>query len=911
MLSFPRVTAGHLALSFAALFMGAADGQQTRAELSLNGQVVDPSGARVPHAAISILGASVHIDTETNDLGEFSVRLQDGDYDVIVEATGFRRVKTEVGHVQLEAGHNLGIRLAIATKDEHIEVDRDGSSTSSGDNLSATVIGERELMSLSDDENTFQKQLLAMAGSLGNSPSVYVDGFTGGKIPPKSSILSVRINHDPYSAQYDALGFGRIEIESKAGGPRLHGSVGVGGTQQALNAQDPFSPSPQPAYYVLNTDASLSGPVDHKSTFFASGVYNDQQNNAAVNALIPTLFSTAVPNPQKTSSATVRGDRQFSQRSMLTMRYQLDRVTLTNGGVGQLVLPSEGHASTSTNQTLQFTHESIANARIVNQARFEYIRTRLDQRPEQTASGPCTTAQIASCTVIVQGSFAGGGDPAGVLNDHRDHLEGEDFLSIELSSHFLRTGVRYRWTRESNTSTAAFNGQFVFTSLANYAAALPAQFNLTTGDPAASAATGDLGIYAEDEWKARKDLTINYGVRIESQTGIPDHFNVAPRAGLAWAPKHGLSKTPVLTLRGGAGVFFNRFEVENLLTAEHQNGVREQSGYVTDPATLNKLYEYGFTSASLGAAQPMVYRVDPNLKVSHELIATVSAERRFSHYASVTATYLWARGIHEYLSINANAPEPGTGVRPYGGTTDIYEFTGRGIEKDQAGMVNWRITPTPKVMIYGLYVNQSKQGSAQHATDFASNSYNVSQDFGREAVRRHQLFSGAMVTLPWGFSLNGYLSWQSGMPFNITTGTDLNGDTIYNDRPTFATSASPAASVVATRWGTFNTSPVAGESVIPVNYGTGPGLLYLSTSITRAFTLGGRVEGSGKTAHRQGGTQLSFTAEADNLTNNVNALPPVGVLSSSLFGRSLAQDTSFSSTSAANRILFLRANFSF
>jgi hypothetical protein len=522
--------------------------------------------------------------------------------------------------------------------------------------------------------------------------------------------------------------------------------------------------------------------------------------------------------------------------------------------------------------------------------------------------------------VIVQGSFNGGGDPQGVLNDHRDHLQGEDSLSLDLRSHFLRTGVRYRWTRESNTSTAAFNGQFIFSSLADYTAAQPqpSQFNLTVGDPRASAATGDLGVYIEDEWKVRKDLTLDYGLRLESQSAIDDHLNAAPRFGIAWAPHRGRARTPILTLRGGAGVFFDRFQVDNLLTTEHENGIREQSGYITDPATLKVIYACGFTAPTcaspvpLTSAQPMIYRVDPNLKVAHDDIATLSAERRLGHYGTVGATYLWARGVHQYLSENANAPQPGTGLRPFGGNTNVYQFASPGIEKDQVGELTWRLTPTPKLMIYGLYVAQSRQGSAQGATVFASNSYNVGQDFGRlPAGRRQQLFSGAILTLPWGLSASEYFSWQSGVPFNITTGTDLNGDTLFNDRPSFATSASPAASVVVTRYGTFNTTPVAGEAIIPINYGTAPGLLYLSTSLTRAFTLGGHTTGTGKSAKHEGGVQLSFTVEANNLTNNVNAAPPVGVLNSTLFGKSLAQDPTFAATSAANRILFLRTNLSF
>lgn len=906
------MVAGCRTASLVFLLCSVASGQQIANTFRLSGEVTDPSGARVPHAAIAILGPSVHINSETDDVGTFAIPLADGSYQLIIEAAGFRRIRAEVSRERLESGQPLAIHLAIATRDEHIIVDDEGVDSTSASDQSAVVLQARDLMALSADEGTFQKQLLAFAGGLSGTADIYVDGFKVDKIPPKSSILNVHINRDPYSARYDSLGFGRIEIETKAGGQKLHGSAGIAGTQQSLNARDPFTPEPQPPYYVLNLDGNLSGPMDRKSTFFAGGVYNDQQNNASVNALTPTLFSMAVPNPQTTGSATVRADRQFSQRNLMNVRYQLDRVALSNGGVGQLVLPSQGFASTSTTQTFQLSHEAIPNARVVNQLRLAYGRTRLDQRPEQTATGPCTGPQIASCSVIVQGSFYGGGDPTGVLDDHREHIEAEDFVSIDWRSHFLRAGMRYRWLREANTSTSAFNGLFVFPSIASYTAAQPSQFNLTVGDPTASASTTDLAFYVEDEWRARKDLTLNYGLRFETQTAIPDHFDPAPRFGIAWAPHRGQAKSPLFTLRGGGGLFYDRFQVDNLLTAQHENGVREQSGFVTDPATLHQLYTAGFTSAAIASGAPMVYRVDPNLKSAYDVIANVGLDRRLGRFGSISSSYMWGRGVHQDLSENANAPNPATGLRPLGGTTNVYQFSSNGIEKDQVGLLSWRLTPTPRVTLYGLYIAQDKRSTAQGATVFTSNLYNLSQDFGRiPSARRQQLFSGALLTLPAGFSLNGYFSWQAGAPFNITTGTDLNGDTIYNDRPSFATSASPAASVVATHWGTFNTTPLPGETIIPINYGTAPGLLYLSTSLSRAFTLGGHLVGTGAAAKREGGVQLNFTVEADNLTNNVNAGPPDGVLSSTLFGKSLAQDPTFAATSAANRILLLRTNFTF
>lgn len=912
--SLTRVRIGIVTWVLALCFAGHTAAQTVEGGVALNGVVLDPSGARIPHASVTILGDHLFMAMESSPTGLFSATVRPGDYKVIVEARGFRRTVTLLGRDELAAGQPIDIRLSIATQDERVDVGQELGVSTSSDSQATLVLTARDLMALSDDQGTFQKELQAMAGSLGSAPSFYVDGFSSSHLPPKSAIQTIRISHDPYSAQYDALGFSRVEVESRAGGDKVHGAVSLSGTQQALNARDPFAGTQQPGYYVLNTDGNLSGPIDAKTTYFFGGFYNDLQSNAAVNALLPAAYTAAVPNPQTNSSFSTRADHEFSPQSTIYARYQWERVTLTNGGVGQLVLPSQGYFSTSMQQTLQVSHQGILSAHTVNQLRAEYMRGRVNQHPGETASGPCTSPLTASCSVTVQGSFAGGGDPTGVLDDHREHVEAEEFFSHESHSHFVRTGVRYRWNRAASTSTANFNGQFVFPSLSAYSAGQPSQFNLTTGDPRAATQTQDFGLFAQDEWRVRKDITLNYGVRAEYQTGLADHLDPAPRATIAWSPRRASAKQPLFVLRVGGGIFYDRFPVDNMLTSAHEDGLHEQIGLVTDAATLRKLYAYGFTSAAISGAQPVTYRLSPTLKPAYESIGNVMLDRRLGRIGSISLSYLWGRGVHQFLSENANAPAPGTGIRPLGTNATVYQFASDGIDKDHVGLVSWRLTPLRRLTMSGLYIAQDKRTSGQGPGVFASNSSNVGQDFGELAgSRRQQVFCYLFARLPAGISLNGYISAQSGAPFDITTGTDLNGDSLYNDRPSFATSASPAGSVVATRWGSFNVNPQPGETIIPKNFGTGPGLLFLSASMGRDFRLGGKrtLAAPGKPAGREGGVTLNFSVEADNLTNTTNAASPVGVLSSPLFGRSLAQDPTFSQNSAANRALFLRSRFSF
>jgi hypothetical protein len=178
------------------------------------------------------------------------------------------------------------------------------------------------------------------------------------------------------------------------------------------------------------------------------------------------------------------------------------------------------------------------------------------------------------------------------------------------------------------------------------------------------------------------------------------------------------------------------------------------------------------------------------------------------------------------------------------------------------------------------------------ASGFPSNQYDLGADYSRSLNDiRHSASLGDNASLPFGVHTSGYLRVTSGAPFNIVLGQDLNGDTEYNDRPAFATDLS-RPSVVATRFGAFDTSPIAGQTIIPRNYGQGPGSFLVNFALGKVFRLGPdakvgatNVPESTLSPLRKG--TLDLWIEAQNVLNHPNLLPPVGTLSSPLFGRSV------------------------
>ncbi len=910
------------ALPILFLFLACASAQNATSTLS--GTVTDPSGAVLRNTTLVLQpqAAGANPVTVTTDAtGHFSIALAPGAYDLSIDAPGFAPYTRTI--TLMSSPLRLDPHLAIASTKEQIDVTPDSDSTGSGDNKSALVFKREELETLSNNDSTFQQEVLALAGaSGGDTPQIYVDGFSNGKFPPKDTIREIRINQNPYSAEYDSLGYGRIEISTKPGSDKLHGNFYALGNDNVFNANNPYTGA-EPPYYNIISGGDLGGPLGKKTSLFGSFRYNDIHSNAVVNAFSPdgSPLSLAVPNPNTDSEFTLRLDRQLSKNNTLVARYEYDHNSQANSGVGLLVLPSEGVTNAASTQTLQLSNTQLIGTKIVSETRFQYIRTRTNQTPNSTAPA-----------IVVQGFFNSGGSPAGAFNDNLDNYEFQQYFSLSHGKHFLRAGARYRVSREANRSTANYNGSFTFTGLAAYNANTPSQYSVTTGQPAATLLTSDLGVYAEDEWKARKNLTVNYGLRLETQTDIPDHFDPAPRLAAAWAVGQTDKHPPIVTLRAGGGLFYERFAAANILTSIRQNGVSQQSFIVTDPTQLTG-YPNPPSTAQLSGTPPTPYTISPHLHAATDLVGGVSVDRALGKVGSLSLSYTSLRETHGYNSFNINAPLPGTfvlnnpafpGVRPLGGNQNIYQFASEGITKQTRIGMNGNFNVKKKLFLWFYYGVRSEKSDSAGAASFPSQPYNLSADYGPSGLGNRsvaqRLYTGADYQLPFHFSANLFISAQTGPRFNITTGTDLNGDTIYNDRPAFATSPTSASILYNTRYGNFDANPQPGEATIPFNYGHAPGLFFSELGVSREFKFGPRPAAEppppgapapkGPIERPDPRYDLSFTLDASNPLNHVNPGPPVGVLTSPYFGHSISL-SGFNFTNAANRAILLQTNLRF
>lgn len=910
------VLAGGPAIAATSLYdPQAASSSRGDQERRLTGSVTDPSGALVPHAVVHVSSTQgtfsqvLRCDAE----GRFFVPLQPGAYDLTITAPNFEPFFKNV--VIGAAAMQVAVRLTIASARAVVDVDsaENQLSTAEAANKSGLDLKGGELATLSDDDTTFQQQLLALAGDDGShAPQIYVDGFSGGNFPPKSAIREIKINENPFSAAYDSMGLGRIEIFTKPGTGDLHGGFDVYGDPSAFNSRNPFLQESEPGYYRLHTVGNLSGPLNKKTTFFLSGNYYNQQNNAVINAQSVSgagdiySISEAVPDPTTTGEYSARLDRQWSSNNAISGRYEYDRVNQVNGGLGQSVLPSAANNSLLSIQTLQLRDVQYVSANTEMDSSFQWIRTRTEENPVSTAPA-----------ILVSGTVSDGGSPSQVDHDHQDQLEFQEDVVHQHGKHLILAGARYRLYRDANLSTAGFNGTYTFSDLAAYQASVngmpsASQYQVTAGKSAFSVVTGDVALWVEDEWQLRRNLTADLGARFEAQSAIPDHADPSPHFGLSWAPARGEKKAAPVVLRIGSGIYYDRFPLADLMIAVQQGDPAVRQTYtVANPDFFgNKIPS---VLPSLGIT---TYRVSPNLRSEYEMDSSASAEFSFGKRGSIAVTFLNKLQRHQWVSINANAPRA-DGTRPYGASAgNMDEFV-----SEAEGVGNWfyvdpRIKINQSLTMTGHFNFKRQMSDTFGPASSASNSYNVHQDYGRSSSDRpYAAYVGMNAALKWGLRTAFFLTARAGEPFNITTGADNNGDSIYNDRPTYATPSSNPVDVVPTIYGDLNLNPQPGERIIPVNIGRSAGpFVSLQVQAGKTWHFGSRVSAvETEKASAPADPRYAFvlSVEAQNITNTVSPAPPVGVLTSPFFGRSIATSNNFLSTSAANRTITLHSAFSF
>jgi hypothetical protein len=459
------------------------------------------------------------------------------------------------------------------------------------------------------------------------------------------------------------------------------------------------------------------------------------------------------------------------------------------------------------------------------------------------------------------------------------------------------------------------------------------------------------------------NLTLNLGLRYEWQTNLHDWKDVAPRFGLAWAPGGGKSGSTAKTvIRAGFGMFYQRFDISDLLTAERYNGIVQQQYVVTNPDFFPSIPPISLVAAS--RSQQPIQQLSAHLRAPYLMESAVAVERLLPAHTTVALTYVNAHGLHQYFTNDINAPLPGSydpqlpgsGVYPLGNPNPVFLVQSAGLYNQNELIANVNSKLNDSVSLFGSYIYNHARSNTDYSPppqnedfnpaisngaigvgSFPANPYSTAGEYGPASTDlRHQVTIGGSIATKWGLRFSPLLITDSGAPFNITIGHDLYGTTLFNGRPSFATDLNKPG-LVSTSYGLLDPNPGPEETVLSRNYGRGPGIVMLNLRISKVFAFGPAGEGSASTGGRrgqQGGPfsvggasggsistghryNLTISLSMRNILNHNNPGPIIGNIASPQFG--LANQpygvgslggTGFSE-SANNRRLELQARFNF
>lgn len=922
---------------------------------SLHGRVTDESGAIIPRAAVTVTSDRGKEEGTTADgFGSYSfLNLRPGDYRVRASAPDLSQ-REPLAIVLKPGDQALDLVLHVTARTQRITVEADTGQalgTDQASNANSVVLTGADLDALSDDPDDLQADLQALAGpSAGpNGGSIYVDGFSGGDLPAKNAIREIRINQNPFSPEYDKLGYGRIEIFTKPGSDKYHATADYNIGTKVWNSRNPYAGEKAP--FLLNEfEGGGGGPLGKRASFTVDAQRNMVDNGSISNgvaldplALTPSPFNTVVTSPQRFTKVSPRVDYALSPNHTLTARYGMTHADIRDAGIGGFDLASRGYHSWYDIETTQVADTAVSGA-TVNDIRFQYYRNSYH-----------TEANSPSPQIQVLGAFSGGGAPAGKSFDTQNNFEFQNYTSMLRGAHSFHFGVRAREQGDDNLSTQNFLGTFTFgggdlepvlnaanqavsdgsgqpllapiTSIERYRRTLlglgsalgggPTQFSIAAGTPELALHQVDLGLFAGDEWHARPNLTASFGLRYETQTNLHDWRDLAPRLGLAWAPKGVKSGgRPKTVVRVGFGMFYDRFALANTLAAMRFNGQNQRRYVVANPEFFPNVP----SPASLGvaAAPQSIEEISSSLRAPYLMQSAITVERQLPANTAIAATYTNAHGLHLFRSDDINAPLPGTfnaavpgsGVFPLGGKGPVMLMESSGLYNQNQFIVNVNTKVKPAVSLFGFYVLNHALSNTDGIGTSPANPYTSSGEYGPASTDvRHRVTAGGSVALRWSVRVSPYLVAQSGSPFDITAGDDIYGTTIFNSRPGFADNPLKPG-LIETSYALLDPRPDATEAVVPRNYGRAPALISVNLRIGKAFGFGPLKENAGKAT--QGGSvaaplgpvtnqglrgllgspsagrryNLSVSMSIRNLLNHTNPGPIVGDITSPLFGRS-------------------------
>lgn len=822
--------------------------QQSVTSATLSGRIEDSSGASVNGANVT----AKHLETNQQLIaisdhdGRFRFPyLRIGAYDLRIEAHGFSAISKQLT-VSVGQSLDLPVKLDVAGVSAQVNIGSDVpmvetvrtqvTETIRPNEINELPLNGRNYLDLAllipgvSPTNTGSNQRFAetsavpgqgisIAGQRNLYNSFIVDGVSAnddaadltGTYFSEEVIDQFQVVTSGGIAEFGRASGGVVNILTKSGTNDWRGNLYGFFRNQRLDARNPLAPTKDlltQAQYGL----TVGGPLRRERTFFFSNFEQTRRNYSAVLTISPaavasinnrlravnyhgSLISTGVvPASFDTTNFFTRIDHSINDRNQLSARYSLYHINAVNSRtVGGLNAVSRGTGLNDTDQTVQISNITMFSTRTINEARVQYTNSRLDA-PVNDDIGPAVgisgVANFGTATFSPQ---------ARDIN----LFEAMNNISTQRDSHSLKAGAGFLYNRVNILFPGAVQGVYAFSSLNNFLNGNYINYQQAFGVPNQIQSNPNFGVFVQDEWRMRRNLTLNAGLRYDAQF-LPDPIqtdtdNFSPRIGIVYAP--GDRKTVV---RASFGLYYDRIPLRATSNALQRDGSKflivqlspSQPGAPVFPNVLD------VQPATL-PTRPNITRIDPNIETSYSRQANLQIERELPGNAVVSVGYLHLRAFHIILSRNVNVPTvPASAGIPNLGRPDpnwgnISRFEGSG-NSYYNGMVvsfNKRASRWANVRV-SYTLSKTIDDAGNFFFSSVQNNFNVRDDRGlSDNDQRHRLVVSGSLEAPEqgkakglqrvlrGFQLGYIFTYGSQLPFNVLFGSDRNLDTNNNDRP--------------------------------------------------------------------------------------------------------------------------------
>lgn len=685
-----------------------ANAQTSRIGATVEGTVLDNSGAAIPHAVITIhntlTGQSRTLATD--DRGFFRAeQLPVGAYEVSVSHSGFAAYRQSSFDLDLGQVVHLNVVLTLESASQQVTVNAQPSAIDVSQSSVVSSVDQERIEELPVRSRNYLDFVLLAPGvstaprssrPSGSTLSVG-SGFTFGGLRPQSNNVSIdgldnndeytgssrtelspeivqefQVVNDGLSAESGGASGGSINVITRSGVNIIHGDAFIFAQDSALNARDPFETQPEkPSFRRYRAGFALGGPIVKGRTFYY--VAAEQEHNrgqigsdidpsvaSPINSLLSTGAFPGLPTRQITTAfspiaraeteAAGKLDHQLTKNTALMLRYAFTNNKEAGDAFntsGLMDASARGSSFTSDN-SLSASLTTVLGSEAISDLRFQAA----------TRHAVLRTNEPFGPEIDIAGLVTFGRPYAGNSERRENHYQLVYSYARTKDRHLWKAGGTVNRVRLSADVPDGFGGMYLFGSVANFLAGDPDQFRQGFGNPRVDFPVTSLGSFVQDHWSLSRQVTLDLGMRYDFEH-LPAGFNedtnnFSPRIGLAWSP------SPKWVFRGGYGIFFDRFVLANLIRAIEKNGVQafEQVADGTAAASLFATAQGASLSTPAKAIAPSIFSPDPRMATPYSQQASGGAEYLLAKNLTVRVDYLSVHGVKLPQTLNVNLLPP-------------------------------------------------------------------------------------------------------------------------------------------------------------------------------------------------------------------------------------------------------------